>query len=148
MVNDVEFLANGLSRSLRQAGFAVNDLVSGRSADNAPGLDEFDPAILDLGLRGGPGLEVVRRLRARQSGVPVLSLTATGSVEQQVRVLDTGADDSTAKPFVMSEHEARVCAYPAAYGPRNVADRARGHCVQPRWEHRTTLRANAGTFGA
>jgi two-component system OmpR family response regulator len=126
MVKEVEFLANGLSRSLRQAGFAVNTLVSGRSADNAPGLDEFDPAILDLGLRGIPGLEVFRRLHARQSGVPVLILTATGSVEQQVRMLDTGADDSMAKPFALSEYETRVCAYPAGYGPRNVADRARG----------------------
>ena len=108
LVEDDEVLANGLTRSLRQAGYAVDHLVSGFSADNALGLEEFDLVILDLGLPGISGLDVLRRLRARQCGVPVLILTAADSVEQRVRMLDAGADDFMAKPFALSELEARV----------------------------------------
>ena len=55
-----------------------------------------------------PGLEVLRRLRARNSRLPVLILTAGDSIEQRVKGLDLGADDFMAKPFALSELEARV----------------------------------------
>ncbi len=64
--------------------------------------------ILDLGLPGISGFEVLKRLRARAAKVPVLILTAADSVEQRVRGLDLGADDFMAKPFSLSELEARV----------------------------------------
>ncbi|MFP3656743.1 response regulator, partial [Burkholderia sp. SIMBA_052] len=54
------------------------------------------------------GLEVLRRLRARRNAVPVLILTAHGSVEERVRGLDLGADDYLAKPFALTELEARA----------------------------------------
>jgi len=108
LVEDDEILADGLSRSLRQAGYAVDHLVSGQSADTALGFESFDLLILDLGLPGLSGIEVLKRLRARQSGIPVLILTATDSVEQRVKMLDAGADDFMAKPFALSELEARV----------------------------------------
>jgi len=108
LVEDDQVLADGLTRSLRQAGYAVDHLVSGYSADNALALDEFDLVILDLGLPGMSGMEVLRRLRARHSAVSVLILTATDAIEQRVRLLDAGADDFMAKPFALSELEARV----------------------------------------
>ena len=64
--------------------------------------------ILDLGLPKMHGLDVLRKMRARGSSVPVLILTAADSVEQRVKGLDLGADDYMAKPFSLQELEARV----------------------------------------
>jgi two-component system OmpR family response regulator len=108
IAEDDEVLADGLSRSLRAAGYAVDVVGSGQAADSALAAQPFDVLILDLGLPGLPGLEVLRRLRARNAKVPVLILTAADSVELRVKGLDLGADDYMAKPFALSELEARV----------------------------------------
>jgi two-component system OmpR family response regulator len=71
-------------------------------------MQTFDLLILDLGLPRMSGLEVLRRLRARNSNVPVLILTAADSVDERVKGLDLGADDYMAKPFALNELEARV----------------------------------------
>ncbi|MFX5785032.1 response regulator, partial [Acinetobacter baumannii] len=81
---------------------------NGVEADSALSTQDFDLLILDLGLPKMSGLEVLRRLRARNSRLPVLILTAADSVEQRVQGLDLGADDYMAKPFALSELEARV----------------------------------------
>jgi two-component system, OmpR family, response regulator len=108
IAEDDAVLADGLSRSLRAAGYAVDVVDSGDTADSALTAQGFDLLILDVGLPKLSGLEVLRRLRARHSPVPVLILTAADSVEQRVKGLDLGADDYMAKPFVLSELEARV----------------------------------------
>lgn len=108
IAEDDTVLADGLSRSLRQAGFAVDGVVNGNDADSALTSEDYDLLILDLGLPRLAGLEVLRRLRARNSRLPVLILTAADSVEQRVNALDLGADDFMAKPFALSELEARV----------------------------------------
>ena len=101
-------LTDGLSRSLRAGGYAVDAVANGEAADSALVAQLFDLVILDLGLPQLPGLEVLRRLRARHVKTPVLILTAADSVEQRVKGLDLGADDYMAKPFALSELEARV----------------------------------------
>lgn len=108
LAEDDLILADGLSRSLRSVGYAVDHVASGSSADTALGTQDYDLLILDLGLPGITGFEVLTRLRARNSQVPVLILTAADSVEQRVRGLDLGADDFMAKPFALSELEARA----------------------------------------
>ncbi len=108
IAEDDPVLADGLSRSLRAAGYAVDMVADGESADSALAAQSFDLLILDLGLPRLAGLEVLRRLRSRGTAVPVLILTAADSVEQRVRGLDLGADDYMAKPFALSELEARV----------------------------------------
>ena len=108
IAEDDSMLADGLTRSLRQAGHAVDHVESGIEADNALSSQTFDLLILDLGLPRLPGLEVLKRLRARNSMMPVLILTASDSVEERVKGLDLGADDYMAKPFALSELEARV----------------------------------------
>jgi two-component system OmpR family response regulator len=108
IAEDDEVLGDGLSRSLRCAGYAVDVVCNGQAADTALTAQHFDVLILDLGLPGLSGLEVLCRLRARNSKVPVLILTAADSVEQRVKGLDLGADDYMAKPFALSELEARV----------------------------------------
>jgi two-component system OmpR family response regulator len=86
----------------------VDWVACGSQADAALSTQDYDLLILDLGLPKVPGLEVLRRLRARRAMVPVLILTAADSVEQRVQGLDLGADDYMAKPFALSELEARV----------------------------------------
>jgi two-component system OmpR family response regulator len=108
IAEDDQVLADGLLRSLRNAGYAVDQVGSGSEADAALASHEFDLLILDLGLPRMHGLEVLRKLRARGSALPVLILTAADSVEQRVRGLDFGADDYMAKPFSLQELEARV----------------------------------------
>lgn len=108
LAEDDQVMADGLSRSLRGTGYAVDHVASGSEADTALTTQPYDLLILDLGLPGLAGLEVLKRLRARNDSLPVLILTAADSVEQRVRGLDLGADDFMAKPFALSELEARV----------------------------------------
>ena len=108
IAEDDSMLADGLTRSLRHSGYAVDHVKSGLEADSALASQSFDLLILDLGLPKLSGLEVLKRLRARNSMLPVLILTASDSVEERVKGLDNGADDYMAKPFALSELEARV----------------------------------------
>jgi len=108
IAEDDAVLADGLSRSLKAGGYAVDVVASGDAADTALAAQSYDLLILDVGLPKLSGLEVLRRMRARNSTVPVLILTAADSVEQRVKGLDLGADDYMAKPFALSELEARV----------------------------------------
>jgi two-component system, OmpR family, response regulator len=108
VAEDDTVLADGLCRSLRKGGYAVDWVTSGTDADSALTAQAYDLLILDLGLPRLTGMEVLKRLRSRQSALPVLILTAADSIEQRVRGLDLGADDFMAKPFALSELEARV----------------------------------------
>jgi two-component system OmpR family response regulator len=108
VAEDDTLLADGLLRSLRQSGYAVDWVQSGTEADSALDANEFDLLILDIGLPKKSGLEVLKRLRARDSHTPVLILTALDGVNDRVRGLDAGADDYLAKPFQLAELEARV----------------------------------------
>ena len=123
LAEDDSVLADGLTRSLRQSGYAIDFVDNGQEADTALSTQDFDLLILDLGLPKLSGLEVLRRLRARNSHLPVLILTAADSVEQRVKGLDLGADDYMAKPFALSELEARVRALTrrgAGVGPTDI----------------------------
>ena len=108
LVEDDKVLADALSRALVQSAHAVDIVATGESADHALALGIYDLAVLDIGLPGLSGLEVLRRLRARKSTMPVLILTALDSLEDRVQGLDLGADDYVAKPFDLPELEARV----------------------------------------
>ncbi|MCI4440859.1 winged helix family two component transcriptional regulator [Tibeticola sediminis] len=109
IAEDDQVLADGLLRTLRASGAAVDHVADGAQADAALMTNtEFDLLILDLGLPRLHGFEVLRRLRARGATLPVLILTAADSVEERVKGLDLGADDYMAKPFSLQELEARV----------------------------------------
>jgi two-component system OmpR family response regulator len=108
VAEDDAVLADGLARSLRQSGFAVDWVRNGVEAESALAVDVFDLLILDIGLPRKSGFDVLRHLRARDSRVPVLILTGRDAVTDRVRGLDAGADDYLAKPFDLSELEARV----------------------------------------
>ena len=109
IAEDDQVLADGLQRTLRSSGAVVSHVANGSEADTALlTSSEFDLLILDLGLPKMHGLEVLKRLRGRGDALPVLILTAADSIEERVQGLDLGADDYMAKPFALSELEARV----------------------------------------
>ena len=93
LAEDDRIIADGLSRSLRKAGYAVDCAYTGIDADTALMTNVYDLVILDLGLPKLPGLDVLRRLRARKSSTPVLILTALDGIDDRVKGLDLGADD-------------------------------------------------------
>jgi DNA-binding response OmpR family regulator len=108
IVEDDAVLADGIVRSLRQSGYAVDHAASGPGADQALARESYDLAVLDIGLPGMDGIEVLNRLRKRGQTVPVLILTARDALQERVRGLDLGADDYMVKPFAFPELEARV----------------------------------------
>jgi two-component system OmpR family response regulator len=108
VAEDDAVLAEALQRSLRESGHAVDWVKNGTEAEGAVDVEDFDLLILDLGLPKKSGLDVLKRLRARDSRLPVLILTASDGIGDRVRGLDAGADDYLAKPFDIAELEARV----------------------------------------
>lgn len=108
LVEDDKMLADAVARALTQSAHAVDVSHSGEEADHAAATSDYDLIVLDVGLPQIDGFEVLRRLRSRRSTVPVLMLTARDAVEDRVAGLDLGADDYLAKPFHLSELEARV----------------------------------------
>ena len=114
LVEDHAELAEWVARSLRQGGFVLDVLNRGDHADQALRTESYDLVILDLSLPGMDGLEVLRRLRGRESGpdksapTPVLVLTARNRTEERIAGLDAGADDYLGKPFDLAEVEARL----------------------------------------
>lgn len=108
IVEDDKVLADGLNRYLTQAGYVVDAAASGTDAVSILAHEVYDLVILDIGLPGLDGFEVLRRLRRRTEYVPVLVLTARDAIEDRVHGLDLGADDYLVKPFSLMELEARV----------------------------------------
>ncbi len=108
IAEDDAIIADGLSRSLRQGGYAIDWAPNGLEADAALVTVAYDLVILDVGLPKLSGLEVLKRLRGRNSQLPVLILTALDGTGDRVRGLDLGADDYMVKPFELAELEARV----------------------------------------
>jgi two-component system OmpR family response regulator len=108
IVEDDPVLGDGIERSLVCAGYRIDRVDSGTAGDAELAGQDYDLVILDLGLPGMDGLEVLRRLRRRGGRAPVLILTARDAVGDRVIGLDRGADDYLVKPFDLAELEARA----------------------------------------
>ena len=108
LIEDDPLLGDGLAAGLRQSGFAVDWLKDGESAVAALAAERFDLAVLDLGLPKLTGMEVLKRLRAKGSAMPVLILTARDATTDKIAGLDGGADDYLVKPVDLDELAARI----------------------------------------
>ena len=119
VVEDDAVLADGLSRVLGGHGMVVEVVGDGAQADALlQRAAQAEVIVLDIGLPGIDGFEVVRRLRARGSQVPVLLLTARDAIEDRVRGLELGADDYLVKPFATAELVARLKALARRNAPK------------------------------
>ena len=110
LVEDDGVLGAQTQQALKAAGYACDWLQEGVEAGIQGELEPYDLVILDLGLPGRPGLEVLAEWRNKALGMPVIVLTARSSWQEKVEAFNLGADDYVTKPFHMEELLARISA--------------------------------------
>ncbi len=125
LVEDDRQIGEAVADLLRSETYAVDWVKDGGSADTALRSQAYDLVLLDLGLPGRDGLDVLRALRARKQVMPVLIATARDAVAQRIAGLDAGADDYLVKPYDADELLARL---------RALLRRAAGR-AEPVYEH-------------
>lgn len=125
VVEDDSRVASFIQTALGQEGHAVDTLGDGNAAGNQAGTIDYDAVVLDVMLPGRSGFQVLRDIRARKVSLPVLILTAKGSIEDRVAGLDAGADDYMVKPFALAELSARLRALLRRGAPRESVLRLR-----------------------
>ncbi len=108
IVEDDGLLAQGLKQGLLRCGYTVDIACSAEEAQAFLDVEAFDMALVDIGLPGADGLQLIRGLRAKGIALPVLVLTARGNMDDVVQGLDAGADDYIAKPYRLPEVAARM----------------------------------------
>ncbi len=108
VVDDEALLAAGVLRALRAAGYAAETAGSVDEALSALRVQRADMIVLDIGMPGRSGLDLLTELRAQGQAVPVLLLSSFNEADDRVRGLETGADDYLGKPFALPELLARV----------------------------------------
>ena len=108
LVEDDPMIGDAIQGALTDASYAADWVKDGLNALSALDTQHYDMVLLDLGLPGKDGLEVLASIRARNNPVPLLILTARDSLDDRLRGLDGGADDYLLKPFDMAELLARM----------------------------------------
>lgn len=108
LVEDDALLRSTLCSDLQRAGFAVDAAADGARGEFLGSTEHYDAAILDLGLPGMAGLDVLRHWRAAGITMPVIALTARSQWHERVEGLKAGADDYLGKPFHFEELLARI----------------------------------------
>ncbi|HEX4051286.1 MAG TPA: response regulator transcription factor [Steroidobacteraceae bacterium] len=108
LVEDDPMIGESIRDGLRPDGFAVDWLRAGTSVLSALQNEPYVLLLLDLGLPGVSGLEILRAVRAKAMAIPILIITARNAVADRVAGLDAGADDYLTKPFTLEELAARM----------------------------------------
>jgi len=108
VIEDEFRLQNQIRQQLEAAGYMVDTCSNGDEGLFLATEYPLDAAIIDIGLPGKSGLEIIKALRERGSLLPILILTARSSWQDKVQGLEMGADDYLTKPFQMEELQARV----------------------------------------
>ena len=121
LIEDETKIASYVTKALAGAGHTVTSIADGDEGFARATSDPHDVIILDLGLPGRSGIEILGGIRERSISTPVLILTARGEVKDRIEGLNRGADDYLAKPFAMEELLARV----------NVLTRRKGEDASP-----------------
>lgn len=108
LVEDDELIARGVAEALRRRAYQVDWIANGKDAVGAALDNAFDLIILDLGLPGLDGLEVLGKLRSQHKLTPTIIVSARGSTQNRIEGLNVGADDYLVKPFDLDELFARI----------------------------------------
>jgi two-component system, OmpR family, response regulator len=108
LVEDDTMIGRAVHAALKDAGYAADWVRDGPAAQAAVQSQHWDLLLLDLGLPGADGMDLLHSLRARGHTLPVLIITARDALDDRLRGLDGGADDYLLKPFEMAELLARM----------------------------------------
>lgn len=108
VAEDDALLGVAVQRALTRAGYAVDWVRTGAHFIMSTTTQQYDFVVLDLGFPDASGEDLLRRLRVKNPGLPVIVTTARGEVSDRVTLLDLGADDYLVKPFDLDELIARV----------------------------------------
>ena len=128
LVEDDRLASEYLAKGLRELGHVVEQAFDGESGLKAAETASYDVLVLDRMLPRLDGLEIVKRLRAAGSGVPILILSALDEVDERIQGLRAGGDDYLAKPYHLEELAARLDALsrrqgePGFVGKLKIAD--------------------------
>ncbi|MFC5474075.1 response regulator [Paraherbaspirillum soli] len=134
LIEDNPPLAHWLTKILKEDKFTVDVATDGEAADRVLQSENYDVVLLDLLLPKMNGKSVLRRLRERHNNVPVMILTASGSIDEKVDCLGAGADDYLVKPFEVRELVARIKALIRRQTPGKTAEM---HCGNLRYDSNT-----------
>lgn len=126
VIEDQPEVADLVIRALERDGHLVSGAGSRAEADARLAENDFDVAVLDLGLPDGSGLDWCKRVRGEGLTIPILGLTAQSAVVTRVAALDAGADDFLAKPFAVAELRARIRALGRRGPMRHPAEMTQG----------------------
>ena len=113
LAEDDNMIAQAVAANLKDSGYAVDWVKNGSQVSTALQAQNYDLLLLDLGLPGKDGLDVLTQIRHEGSKTPVLIVTARDDLHSRLNGLDGGADDYIVKPFDMAELQARMPRRPA-----------------------------------
>ncbi len=108
LVEDDAMIGEAIQGALKDASYAADWVKNGQTALTTLACQHYDLVLLDLGLPGMDGLQVLTSIRAKDNPVPLLIITARDALDDRLRGLDSGADDYVLKPFEMAELLARM----------------------------------------
>jgi DNA-binding response OmpR family regulator len=139
VVEDDRMLSALIRRALVEDGFAVDVASDGEQGEALAFVNEYDGIVLDLGLPGKSGLQLLQQMRQEGRSTPTLILTGKRAKQDIVRGLDTGADDYLIKPFDLDELKARVRALVRRGGSRRAENVAMGGVRLDRRKRQATI---------
>ena len=99
LVEDDRMIGSATAQALKDSAYAVDWVTDGQSAQQSCSLENYDLMLLDLGLSGADGFDVLTYVRRQGKKLPVIIVTARDAIDDRVRGLDLGADDYLIKPF-------------------------------------------------
>ncbi len=143
LVEDDGMIGAVVQDTLRDESYAVDWIKNGNSALTTLASQHYDVVLLDLGLPGQDGMQVLERLRQGGNPVPVLVITARDGLEDRVRGLDLGADDYILKPFQMKELLARMRAVVRRKGGQGKPLLSNGLLTLDPVQHEVTVQGQA-----
>jgi two-component system response regulator QseB len=143
VVEDDPMIGASIRTGLRQEGYTVDWVRDGDAADLATTTNDYDAILLDLGLPGKTGLELLAQWRRQQKTLPILIITARDAVADRIAGLDTGADDYLVKPFDLNELAARLRALLRRRSGRATPVIEHGPLVLDPATHEVRLNGNA-----